>query len=113
MITMHFQLIIQGGEVVIDETLLPEDASTSLSRNLSVLDQSSPIIECEIRGHYIISVDECVEVLQPTRVNCSGIATLLHMHVGCALREWMLEKDPIPARSGAKKDRKHFDTYAC
>ncbi len=54
------------------DTFLMEDTSTSLSRNLSVIDQSSPITECQISGHYIISSDECVEVLQPKRLNCSG-----------------------------------------
>ena len=61
---------------MIDEILLPEDTSTSLLRNLSTVDQSSPIIECEISGHYIISVDECIQVLQPKRVNCSGSYSL-------------------------------------
>ena len=62
---------------MIDVTLLPEDTSMSLSRNLSAVDQSSPtIIECELSGHYIVSVDECVQMLQPKRANCSGSYSL-------------------------------------
>ena len=34
---------------------------------------SSPATECQISGLYSFSVEDCVELLQPTAINCSGI----------------------------------------
>ena len=64
------------------ETLWPDDTSTSVSRSLPVMEPSSLITVCQIGGHYSLSDDDCVEVLQPKRVNCSGMTdTVCTLHV--------------------------------
>lgn len=50
-----------------------DDASMSVNLTAALTDLSSTVTECRLGGYYSFSVDDCVEILQPTTANCSGI----------------------------------------